>query len=148
MLARMMLGISLGVLGGAPAWSQPAQAQAVPSASEEEARRFFALLQAGKSAEAVDTIMGSSPLYKQKIGLKEALLGQIDAALGAYGPLISFEKVREERLGTMVRRQLYLAQHRDMVVRWDFHLIRAGSGWLVGHFAFNDQVGTWFADAE
>ena len=112
--------------------------------TDERARRFLTLLQTGKASQAIDEVMSSSPLYAQKAGAKEAILGQIDGALGAYGPVTSFEKISTDTLGTMVVRQYYLVQHQDMVVRWEFQLMRTASGWRVGYFGFEDKTPTWF----
>jgi phospholipid N-methyltransferase len=145
-MLRLLLAAAAVLAVVSPASASAMQAQALPAerATDERAQRFLTLLQAGKASQAIDEVMSSSPLYAHKAGTKEAILGQIDAALGAYGPVTSFEKISADTLGTMVVRQYYLVQHRDMVVRWEFQLIRTGSGWRVGYFGFEDKVPTWF----
>jgi hypothetical protein len=126
----------------APTPSAPAS-QTV-AAAEAQVRTFLFNLQAGKTAEAVDGFLGSTTTPGQKPGDRENLLAQINAALQAYGPVISYEKARADAIGTMVIRQYYLVQHRDMVVRWEFDFVRTGMGWRIDYFAFDDQPRSWF----
>jgi hypothetical protein len=143
LLAALFLALPLHVAAAQPT------VVAVPAANTKspEVLRFLELLKSGKGREAVGSVMDSSRLYALKAGLREMLVKQIEAALAAYGPVTSYELVGTERIGTMVERQFYLVQHRDMVVRWEFGLVRTGAGWRIGHFGFNDQVPAWFADA-
>jgi hypothetical protein len=108
-----------------------------------KAKAFFDALKTGKSADAIGKLM-ESPLWAQRTGVREAIAGQVDAAMRAYGPVLSYEKASTERLGTMVVRHFYLVQHRDMVTRWELDLVRTGTGWTFGYFAFTDQVNNWF----
>ena len=61
-----------------------------------------------------------------------------------YGPVVGWERVGSDTLGTMVRRDTYIVQHRDMVTRWRFTFVRIAKGWVSGSFAFEDQVPNWF----
>ena len=110
--------------------------------------RFLQLLRAGKPEEALDSILESSPLYARKIGARETVLGQMKVAIEGYGPVTGYEHLGTQALGTMVRRERYLVQHRDWVVRWEFHLVFTAAGWRVGHFSFNDEVKTWLPDSQ
>jgi hypothetical protein len=124
---------------GAAAPTAPAVATA-----EAHVRDFLFNLQGGKTAEAVDGLLGTSTTPSQKPGERENLLTQIGAAIQAYGPVTAYEKARSEMLGTMVMRQFYLVQHRDMVVRWEFEYVRTAAGWQLDYFGFDDQPRTWF----
>ncbi len=115
----------------------------VSAAVDQDVASFLNLLRNGKGAEAVTGLL-SSPLWASKAGARESMIGQIDAATRAYGPVQSYEKLSTNRLGTLVVREYYLVQHRDMVVRWEFDLVKSSSGWHVGYFGFTDQPNTWF----
>lgn len=148
-MSRMAgLAALLLLLLASPSTPAEAQASAAGAVNRDEVLGVLNLLKAGKGQEAVDAVMGSSPLYAHKAGLREALVGQIEGAFQSYGPVSAYELVATENIGSMVQRQLYIVQHRHMVVRWEFHLVRTGSGWRIGHFGFNDQVPTWFGKAE
>ena len=141
-LATTMIAIVL--LASAPAHGQTSDSKAPVAASvDHEVVSFLDSLRAGKGAEGVTALL-ASPLWSQKAGAREAMIGQIDAAVRAYGPVTGYEKVATDRLGSLVVREYYLVQHRDMVVRWEFDLIRSASGWRVGYFGFTDQPNSWF----
>lgn len=134
------------MLVAAPALAQQTETkQTVTSPTiDREVDTFLNLLRSGKGNEAVTGLLGSSPLWTQKTGARESMLGQIDAATRAYGPVTGYEKLSTEKLGTMVVREYYLVQHRDMVVRWEFDIVRSAAGWHVGYFGFTDQPNSWF----
>ena len=122
----------------------PGSAAPTSISAEAQVRGFLLNLQAGKATEAVDGLLGASTTPGQKPGERENLLTQINAAIQTYGPVISYEKARTDTLGTMVMRQFYLVQHRDMVVRWEFDYVRTQAGWQIDYFGFDDQPRTWF----
>jgi hypothetical protein len=121
--------------------SAPAQAATTPDAP---IRTFLSGLLAGQMTQAVDGLLAASTTPAQKPGERENLLAQLGAAVVTYGPVIAYEKAGAQTSGSMVVRQYYLVQHRDMVVRWEFVLVRTGSGWRVDYFGFDDQPRTWF----
>lgn len=127
-----------------PATAAPAVGAQTSAAAEAQVRTFLFNLQAGKTSEAVDGFLGATTTPGQKPGERDNLLAQINAAVQAYGPVTSYEKIRSDPAGTMVIRQFYLVQHRDMVVRWEFDFVRTGMGWRVDYFAFDDQPRSWF----
>lgn len=115
------------------------------SQDDQQVQQFLSALKAGKGQEAVHTLLSSSPLWAQRAGASEQMVGQIDAAVKAYGPIVSYEKLSSTNLGTMAIREYYLIQHRDMVTRWEFDLVRTPRGWSVGYFGFTDQPNAWFS---
>jgi hypothetical protein len=115
-----------------------------PEAVDSQVRAFFDLLKAGKSTEAVEGLMKTSPIWSAKPGTREAILGQIDAATRAYGPITGYEKISTDATGTMAIRERYFVQHRDMVTRWEIDFLRTGSGWAMGYFGFADTPQNWF----
>lgn len=144
---RSAVRIALAILAtSSPALATAAtvtQNQAKPG--DEQVQSFLATLKAGKGNEAVTALLSSSPLWAQRPGSSEQMVGQIDAAVKAYGPVISYEKLSSSALGTMAIREYYLVQHRDMVTRWEFDLVRTARGWSVGYFGFTDQPNVWFS---
>lgn len=151
-MKRFLPLIGIVMLAGA-AWGQTptptstsAQPAMAPAAASADAliRTFLSSLQAGKVEEAVDGLITASTVPSSKPGERDTMLSQFNAAVQAYGPIVTFEKARADMLGTMATRQYYLVQHRDMVVRWEFTLVRTGAGWRIDYFGFDDQPRTWF----
>lgn len=120
------------------------QAEAGPPEADRQVTAFFDLIKAGKPDQAVGDLIASSPLWSSRTGIKEQMLAQVNASIQIYGPMLSYERTSTEHLGTMVVRQIYFAQHRDMVTRWEFDFVHTGAGWKVGYFGFTDQVQNWF----
>jgi len=115
---------------------------AVAPPADAQIRTFLAALLAGKIAEGVDGLLGASAAQKQEE--RGNLISQINAAVTTYGLIIAFEKVRTDALGSMAVREYYFVQHRDMVVRWEFDMVRTGVGWEIDYFGFDDQPKSWF----
>lgn len=138
-IALAILAVSAPSLATAGAVTQNEAKQ-----GDEQVQSFLATLKAGKGNEAVMTLLSSSPLWAQRPGTSEQMVGQIDAAIKAYGPVISYEKLSSTTLGTMAVREFYFVQHRDMVTRWEFDLVKTPKGWSVGYFGFTDQPNGWF----
>lgn len=124
--------------------SQPA-ASAQPAATPDtQIRAFLSELLAGRTEQAVDGLLGASTTPAQKPGERENLLAQLGAALQTYGPITTYEKANTQAVGSMAVREYYLVQHRVMLVRWEFVVVRTGTGWRVDYFGFDDQPRTWF----
>lgn len=124
--------------------AKAADCSSLPVEARGQVDRFFAKLKAEQAEAALDDILQSSPLWNNRVGAKEQLLAQMQAALKIYGAVTSVECVSEDVKGTMVVRQYWLAQHKNMVTRWEFDFMRAASGWQIGYFGFSDQLPTWF----
>jgi hypothetical protein len=142
-IAMMLTGATCAGAQQATPASAPAAAQPVAT-PDAPIRLFLSELQAGRTMQAVDGLLGASTTPAQKPGERENLLAQLGAALQAYGPVIGYEKGGTQTVGSMTVRQYYLVQHREMVVRWEFVLVRTGAGWRVDYFGFDDQPRTWF----
>lgn len=150
----MNRAITALAFGGLVTMVMPAQGQQAPVASaaapssaaaaDAVVRGFLAKLLAGRNEEAADDLLASSTTPSQRPEERSTLLTQVTAAVTTYGPILSYERVRADTIGTMATRLFYLVQHRDMVVRWEFEVIRTGNGWKVDNFGFDDQPRTWF----
>lgn len=141
--AMMLIVASRSLAQDAATAPPPASAQ--PAATPEApVRSFLSELLAGRTVQAVDGLLAASTNVGQKPGERDNLLAQLDASIQAYGPVIGFERSGAQAAGSMSVRHYYMVQHRDMVVRWEFILVRTGAGWRVDYFGFDDQPRTWF----
>ncbi len=145
MLTTVRVALAMLAVSASPSVMADTIVQNDARSGDQQVESFLETLKAGKGSEAVQTLLSSSPLWSQRIGTGEQMVGQIDAAIKAYGPVISYEKISSTPLGTMAVREFYLVQHRDMVTRWEFHLLRTSKGWSIGYFGFTDQPTGWFS---
>lgn len=120
-----------------------AQAQA-PAQPDGYAERFLQSLKNGKVEEGLKAYAGGSQLFTRKLESDPSIAAQIKFGLTSYGPILSWERIDSETLGTTARRDTYLVQHRDMVTRWRFIYMRIGTGWIATSFVYEDQAPTWF----
>lgn len=127
-----------------PAVAQAQTAPVLTTQPDPAAERFLQTLKSGKVHEALTALASGSPLLANKMGDAATLTAQIQVALSSYGPVTGWERIESKTIGTMLRRDTYIVQHRDMVTRWRFLFIRAGTGWIPASFAFEDSVPTWF----
>ena len=144
-IALLCAGLCSAAFAQAPTSAGPSQAVSAPAvatAPDAQIRTFLAALLAGKVAEGVDGLLGASAAQKQEE--RNNLVSQINAAVTTYGPIIGYEKVRTDTLGSMALREYYFVQHREMVVRWEFEMVRTGLGWEIDYFGFDDQPKSWF----
>jgi hypothetical protein len=135
-----------GAASGAP---MAAQAQAVPAAAAASAADplvdpFFDALKHGQVAQALAGLTKAAPLLGKRIADAGELPKQIQAALDGYGPVLAWERIETTPLGSLLRRDTWLVQHRDYVTRWRFVYARTASGWTLTSFVFDDQVPSWF----
>lgn len=119
-----------------------------PDEVDQLANRFMAALKAGKPGDAVDIVIASSPLWAERTGTREVMLGQADAATKAYGRVVKYEKVAGANIGSLVVRQFYLVQHEKMVTRWELDFARTPGGWSIAYFGFTDQIQKWFEGSQ
>lgn len=131
---------------GAP---MTAQAQAVPAAAPVSAADplvdpFFDALKRGQVAQALAGLTKAAPILGKRIADAGELPKQIRAALDGYGPVLAWERIDTAPLGTLLRRDTWLVQHRDYVTRWRFVYARTAAGWTLTSFVFDDQVPGWF----
>jgi len=121
----------------------PVLAQTSPAPEvEQPISAFFATVKQGKGELAIQNLLGSSPLWA-RTAVKEQMTAQLDTALKIYGPMTSYECPLTYRTGTMMIRQYCLAQHQELVLRWQFDFVKATKGWTLSYFAFADQSNLW-----
>ena len=107
--------------------------------------KTMSLIQAGKVGEAFDASLGKSPLMVGQTTDRDSLVGQMEAGLKVFGPISSFELIKEDKIGTMAVRRFYFAQHSKMVTRWEIDLVRTTSGWVVSYFGYDAKAQEWDA---
>jgi len=107
------------------------------------AEQFFALVRAGKSIEAVEYAFANTSVMNGRNVEKQNLASQINNATALYGPIGAVELVDETKLGTMFVKRHYIAQHREMLTRWEMILTRLDRGWAVTFMKFDDTVQSW-----
>lgn len=144
--AGLVLAFLLALPVASPAMASATATSEVPLPAEAQklADQFLSQLKAGKAEQAVDGVMASSALWSNRTGVKEQMMAQIDAANKIYGPVSAYEKVSTEWVGTMLVRQYYLVQHKEMLTRWELDFTRTSEGWKIGYFGFTDDIRSWF----
>lgn len=145
MRAAILLTLTFAVLpASSPLHATEQPSSQLPTEAKAQVDDFFLFLKKNQPEEAIDNILRSSPLWSNRIGVKEQLLAQVEAGLKIYGPVKTIEMMSSESKGTMLVRQYWFAQHDNMVTRWEFDFVRTANGWQIGYFGFNDQLTTWF----
>src|ERR1044072_9559531 len=94
------------IAAGVPAG---AYAQAAP---DSYAEHLLGALKQGKIAEGLAGIEATSVLMKGKLGPSSDMAKQLQTMLDTYGPITGWERVSSEAMGTMLRRDTYIVQHR------------------------------------
>jgi hypothetical protein len=143
-----MRALTVAALFAAALPAVHAQAQTAPGDPDILSNRIFEALKRGTTADVLNAIAEASPLlFKNKEGAKVQIAAQIDTTIASYGPVVRWERIGTEMLGTLVRRDTYVVQHRDMVVRWHFVYMKLDRGWTIANFNFDDQAVNWFPGA-
>jgi len=120
-----------------------AHAQVPDAATGETTERFLRTLKDGKVDEALKGIADGSSLLAARLATDPTLASQINVAIKAYGPVLDWERIGTDTVGTAVRRDTYLVRHNNMVTRWRFVFVRAQKDWAIAWFGFDDQVQNW-----
>ncbi|MCW3847126.1 hypothetical protein OF829_07730 [Sphingomonas sp. LB-2] len=125
-----------------------AHAQTAPAAladPEPIANHIFEPLKQGNVEDAVKAIVDASPSTSPDLAARlDGIRRQIQAMITESGPVVRWERVKTESLGTMVRRDTYIVLHKNTVMRWRFIYMKLDRGWMIGGFAFESEAGTWF----
>lgn len=145
-ILRLLIPLVLVLAAVAPpvnaAAARDGHVTAAPGA-DALAEQFFALVRAGKSVDAVEYAFANTSVMNGRNVEKQNLAGQINNATALYGPIGAVELVDETKLGTMFVKRHYIAQHREMLTRWEMILARLDRGWAVTFIKFDDTVQNW-----
>lgn len=128
----------------APVASSAQAAPAAAPAADPIVDPFFDLLRRGQVPQALTTLTKGSPLLGKRIADAGELPKQIQGAIDVYGTVLTWERIDTKPLGTLLRRDTWLIQHRDYVTRWRFVYARTAAGWTLTSFVFDDQIPGWF----
>ncbi|MDF7777263.1 hypothetical protein P1X14_18530 [Sphingomonas sp. AOB5] len=123
-----------------------AQPVSVPSSGLSDAivEPFFQALKQGDVALGLKRLTQDAPRLAARVAESDELPKQIEGAIRSYGAIQSWEQIETVPLGTMLRRDTWLVQHRDFVTRWRFIYVRTAAGWTLTSFVFDDQAPSWF----
>lgn len=130
---------SIALADDTPKLSAPANPQ-----TDAIGTKFFTTLKTGGGAAATAYVASLSPLFASRQSELQVMATQIDGAAKVYGPIESWERVESEALGSNVRREYFIVQSANNVVRWRLYYTRTPKGWAIGSFTFDDQIQTWF----
>jgi len=143
-----MRGLIVAALIAVALPSVQAHAQTAPVATTDPESIAISILEPLKRGNIADAIKavenGSPPAIKGRSERLAGVRGQMEAMITSNGPVIRWERVKTEPLGTMVRRDTYIVQYHDTVLRWRFTYMKVEGGWMIGGFTFDDQADTWF----
>ena len=103
------------------------------------AEAFLAGLQRGQTSASLDRLFSGSSIPKDKPQQVDLLRRQLEAGLPAYGKVLGFELVREEKFGTSIVRLVYLLKSEKHATVWEFHFYKPQANWFLANLNFNDQ---------
>lgn len=129
-LALLALALVLGLDG-------PGAGQEATPRSLAEA--FLAGLQRGETGPSLDRLFRGSRIPRESPQQFELLKRQVSTGLPAYGKILGFDLVREERFGGAVVRLVYVMRAEKHPTVWEFFFYRPRAEWFLANFTFNDQ---------
>jgi hypothetical protein len=118
----------------------PAQAGRTP---DEIIQVFFDALKADRVEDAYGTLHSQFAL-QDRGGEAKKMAEQTQRALDAYGPVVGYELVREEKLGTHLMRRTYLLNGKNLPLRWQFYFYQAEKDWQLIDLRVDDALVEWF----
>ncbi|HEY8902034.1 MAG TPA: hypothetical protein VIM61_16610 [Chthoniobacterales bacterium] len=104
---------------------------------------FFAALKADKVDAAYDTLDSEFAMVDRGDQSK-TMRAQTQKALDAYGPVVSAEMVKEEKLGTHLLRRTYILAGDELPLRWKFYFYKPADRWKLIDLRIDDAIAEWF----
>jgi hypothetical protein len=101
---------------------------------------FFRLLMQNKMPDAYNQLFANSPVPKVRPEEISVLKQETETSLGAYGKILGYELIREERFGGSVFRLVYLLKSEMVPTVWQFFFYKPASDWYVLGVAFSDDA--------
>lgn len=108
---------------------------------------FFDALKADRVGDAYGTLHAQFAL-QERADEADKMREQTQRALDAYGPVVGYELVQEEKLGTHLMRRTYLLVGASLPLRWQFYFYRAEKSWQLIDLRVDDALVEWFAPAK
>jgi hypothetical protein len=108
---------------------------------------FFASLKADRVDAAYDTLKAEFAMADRGENEAKGMRTQTQKALDAYGPVLGYELVREEKLGTHLMRRTYLLVGETLPLRWKFYFYQPADRWLLIDLRIDDAIAEWFENS-
>jgi hypothetical protein len=108
---------------------------------------FFSTIKADRVDAAYDTLKSEFAMADRGDEEARGMRTQTQKALDAYGPVLGYELVREEKLGTHLMRRTYLLIGEVLPLRWKFYFYQPADRWLLIDMRIDDAIAEWFDEA-
>lgn len=108
------------------------------AAAEQVAKPVIDQLVARKPNTAIDLAFNDNPMFENIKPQIPALKGQLAIVIQAYGNVIKCELAQRSHKGSLLINLKYLCQHEHYVTQWDFMVLHAQKGWILGKINFED----------
>lgn len=125
----------------------PAPEEAPKRTPDEIVATFFETLKADRVDAAYDTLKNEFAMADRGAEQSKAMREQTQKALDAYGPVIDYEKVKEEKLGDRLVRRSYLLIGSVLPLRWKFYFYKPSDRWMLIDLRIDDAIADWFEDS-
>lgn len=112
---------------------------------DEVVETFFNTLKADRVDDAYNALDQQFVLQDRS---EEAnrMREQTQKAIDAYGPVVGYELLKEEKLGTHLIRRTYLLVGEGLPMRWRFYFYRAEKDWQLIDMRVDDALVQWFEE--
>lgn len=125
----------------------PAIAANLPKRTPEEiVGQFFDALKADRVDAAYDTLNAEFAMA-DRADESKTMRAQTQKALDAYGPVLGYEMIREEPLGTHLLRRTYVLTGEQLPLRWKFYFYKPTDRWKLIDLRIDDAIVEWFDEA-
>ncbi len=118
----------------------PAPARAQEAAYADIVDRFFALVQAGQTDEAVEFLYSSNPWMQRAADAVEQVRAQLKGLPTLVGQLQGFELLQTKTLGTRFVYLSYMALYDRQPIRFIFEFYRPAEEWMTFGFSFDQDL--------
>jgi hypothetical protein len=108
---------------------------------------FFEALKADRVDPAYDTLKAEFAMADRGDAEAQGMRTQTQKALDAYGPVLGYELVREEKLGTHLLRRTYVLIGQVLPLRWKFYFYNPEDRWLLIDLRIDDGIAEWFDES-
>lgn len=100
---------------------------------------FIDSLIAGRTKEAVTTLLNRSELMRAKPTETDFLGNQAEAAITIYGRTHACELVERQSKGPWDQIRMYVCQQDKFLMRWIVVLFKSPNGWQPASVSFDDK---------
>lgn len=118
----------------------PVPAGAQDAAYADTVERFFALVQAGQTDEAVEFLYSSNPWMQRSADAVEQVRAQLGSLPSLVGQLQNVEKLQTKTLGSRFVYLSYLVAYERQPIRFIFEFYRPSEQWITFGFSFDQDL--------